>query len=205
MSGFPIREIARPVTLFLVDHRDSFTYNLVHLLRSLRVSVDVADYQETKPKALVKADGILLGPGPHSPAEVTQSVALVRDAAQRQLPLLGVCLGHQALGVAWGGRVRRATRVVHGVVSPIRHKGTGLFRGVAHPGEFVRYHSLVLEEPLPSCLRVLARDVDGDVAAIAHRELPQWGVQFHPESLLSQGGAALLGNFLNFIGRGGAR
>lgn len=182
--------------ILLVDHRDSFTWNLVHLLRDLGASVTVVDQDQADPARLEGAGALLLGPGPHGPTDVPKSLDLARTALRLGVPTLGVCLGHQILGVACGGRVRRATRVAHGVVSAIRHDGRGLFRGQPRPARFVRYHSLVLEEPLAATLEVTARDESGDVAALRHLAAPAWGVQFHPESVLSRGGPALVRNFL---------
>jgi len=197
-SGATGREV------LLVDHEDSFTWNLAHLLRDLGARVAVEDHRGVTPRRLRGLGALVLGPGPHGPADVPGSLALAEAAAAQRLPTLGVCLGLQILGMALGGRVRRATRVAHGVVSEIVHDGTGLFAGLSRPARFVRYHSLVLEEPLPRSLEVTARDEEGDVAAVAHRSLPLWGVQFHPESLLSRSGDRLLANFLRRAGAGAA-
>jgi anthranilate synthase/aminodeoxychorismate synthase-like glutamine amidotransferase len=121
-------------------------------------------------------------------------------AAKEEIPVLGVCLGLQILGVAFGGRVRKAARTAHGVISLIGHDGAGIFEGLTNPARFVRYHSLVLEDPPPVVLRTIARDEDGDVAAISHRSLPIWGIQFHPESVLSEEGGNLMDNFLRMAG-----
>lgn len=195
-----LRRAPKVLDLLLVDHRDSFTWNLVHLLRGLGASVEVVDQAQADPERLAGADALVLGPGPHGPCDVPASLALARTALERRLPTLGVCLGHQILAVACGGRVRRATRVAHGVVSAITHDGLGLFRGQPRPARFVRYHSLVVQEPLPATLGVTARDEEGDVAALRHLGAPAWGIQFHPESALSTGGDALLGNFLRVAG-----
>jgi len=190
--------------ILLVDHEDSFTWNLAHALRELGARVVVEDHRAVTPARLRGLGALVLGPGPHGPSDVPGSLALARAAAARGLPTLGVCLGLQILGVSLGGRVRRATRVAHGVVSEIAHGGAGLFAGLPRPARFVRYHSLVLQEPLPPALEVTARDEAGDVAAAAHRARPQWGVQFHPESLLSESGDRLLDNFLRRAAGGGA-
>lgn len=187
--------------VLLVDHRDSFTYNLVHLLRALGADVIVRDSREVGPEDLSGSSAILLGPGPHGPGDSPESLDLVARCTGK-IPILGVCLGHQILGAASGGRVRRAARTAHGIVSRVRHRGAGLFEGLANPARFVRYHSLVLDEPLPADLEVIARDEDGDVAAVEHRKAPIWGVQFHPESALSQEGSLLIANFLRMAGKG---
>jgi anthranilate synthase/aminodeoxychorismate synthase-like glutamine amidotransferase len=186
--------------ILLVDHRDSFTYNLVHLLRSLGAQVTAKDSRSVSAEDWTCATGILLGPGPHGPSDVPESLDLLHAAAEEKIPILGVCLGLQIIGAAFSGRIRRATRTAHGVVSRIDHRGDGLFEGLANPGHFVRYHSLVLEEPLPDGFEISARDEDGDVAAISHRKLPIWGIQFHPESVLSEEGGMLLGNYLRMVG-----
>lgn len=195
------RSQGRPFRVLLVDHRDSFTFNLVHLLRGLGAEVRVRDSRAVSPQDVDGSGALLLGPGPHGPTDVQESIDLVRRYLGT-IPILGVCLGLQILGVALGGRVRKATRTAHGVVSRIEHGGTGLFRGLPNPARFVRYHSLVLVEPLPPGFTVTARDDDGDVAALAHGTIPLWGVQFHPESVLSEGGASLLENFLRLAKRG---
>jgi len=185
--------------ILLVDHRDSFTYNVVHTLRDLDVEVCVADHREVDGGRVREAEALVLGPGPHGPEDVPVSTALYREVRGR-VPVLGVCLGMQIIGKAHGGLLRRAARVAHGVVSEVHHDGTGLFEGIDRPGRFVRYHSLVLNDPLPTELRILGRDGDGDVAAVSHRSLPVWGVQFHPDSILSFQGEALFRNFLRLAG-----
>lgn len=181
--------------VLIVDHRDSFTYNIYHLFRALGQDVLVTDYMEVSPEDCLVNGPVILGPGPHSPLDVPESVRLFIEIAGR-VPVLGICLGHQIIGAAMGGKIRRASRVVHGVISEVNHKGKGLFRGLGNPGRFVRYHSLVLDLPLPAGLRATAFDENGDLAALEHEALPVWGVQFHPESALSEEGEKLARNFL---------
>ena len=183
----------------MVDHADSFTYNIYHLFRRLGQDVQVVDHRSARVRDCLGADAVILGPGPHNPLDLPRSIALFREIRGKK-PVLGICMGHQVIGVAMGGRVRQATVVCHGVLSEIRHDGQGLFRGIGNPARFVRYHSLVLDEPLPAGLRACARDEHGDVAGIRHESLPLWGVQFHPESILSQGGKELAMNFLEMAG-----
>ena len=186
--------------VLIVDHRDSFTYNIYHLFRALGQDVLVVDYGEVSPGDCIKNGPVILGPGPHAPLDIPESVRLFIEIAGR-VPVLGICLGHQVIGVGLGGRTRRATRIVHGVVAEVRHDGRGLFRGLANPGRFVRYHSLVLDQPLPPGLRITAFDENGDVAALEHETLPVWGIQFHPESALSRESERLAKNFLELAAR----
>jgi anthranilate synthase/aminodeoxychorismate synthase-like glutamine amidotransferase len=182
--------------VLLIDHRDSFTFNIVHLLGRLGAEVTVRDSRSVEAGDLEGTGAIVLGPGPHGPGDVPESAGWLRAASGWGIPVLGICLGMQILGASTGGTVRRATRTAHGVLSRIRHGRSGIFRGLTDPACFVRYHSLVLAEPLPPGLEVTARDEDGDVAAVAHRGRPLWGVQFHPESALSREGDLLMDNFL---------
>jgi len=184
--------------LLLLDNYDSFTFNLLHALQQLREEVevvrndaiDVAGIERLAPEALV------VSPGPGDPGGAGVSVDAIRASAGKR-PVLGVCLGHQALGVAFGARVVRARRLVHGKAEPVEHARRGFLAGVPSPVTVARYHSLVLDErSLPSELEVLARSGDGDVMAIAHRTLPLAGVQFHPESFLTPDGSAMLAGFL---------
>ena len=188
--------------ILLIDNYDSFVHNLARYFRRLGQTTQVIrNDQITAAEALaLKPEAIVLSPGPCTPAEAGCSLALVRQAAGR-VPLLGVCLGHQAIAAAFGGRVVRAGVPVHGQASPILHAGEGLFSGLPSPLAVGRYHSLVVEEAtLPHELCVTARLADGTIMALAHRRWPIWGVQFHPESILTEGGYVLLTNFLALAG-----
>ena len=185
--------------LVLIDNYDSFTYNLLHFLGELGAAVEVRrnDVVTVEAVLALKPEGIVLSPGPCTPDSAGICLELVGAAAARRLPLLGVCLGHQAIGQAFGGKVVLAPVPMHGKRSPIHHKGTGLFAGIPNPFTATRYHSLMVErESLPSCLDVTAESDDGVIQALAHRTLPVFGVQFHPESIASEHGHALLANFL---------
>lgn len=184
--------------LLLVDNRDSFTFNLVQLLAELGEQVRVErarDVTLERVRALAP-ERVLIGPGPGGPDEAGPSVALVRGL-MRELPLFGVCLGHQALGRAFGARIVRARTLRHGSVALVRHDGQGLFRGVPDPLCACVYHSLVVDErSLPAELEVSARDEHGDVMGLRHRELPLESVQFHPEALRSEHGRTWAENLL---------
>jgi anthranilate synthase/aminodeoxychorismate synthase-like glutamine amidotransferase len=191
--------------LLLVDNYDSFTFNLRHALEALGEEVEVARNDALDPAAIdaKNPEILVISPGPGSPAEAGVSVAAIAGSLGRR-PILGVCLGHQALAAALGGRVRRARELVHGKARAIRHDGRGLFVGIPDPALVARYHSLVVdEEALPRDLAVTARSEDGEIMALAHRRLPVAGVQFHPESFLTAEGPRLLTNFLR-AARGGA-
>lgn len=182
--------------ILLIDNYDSFVYNLARYVGELgrrrRVvrndAVTVNDIVEARP------DAIIISPGPCTPDQAGISVEVVRRFGART-PILGVCLGHQCVGRAYGGNVRRAARPVHGKTSRIRHDGTGLFRGLPDPLEAARYHSLVVTLPRDSALRITATGENGEVMAVAHRRDPVYGVQFHPESVLTRDGHAQLANF----------
>ncbi len=186
--------------LLVLDNYDSFTYNLVQYLGELGEAPVVHrndDLSVEEVRAMVPR-AIVVSPGPCTPGEAGISVPLIR-ALGASTPILGVCLGHQAIGEAYGGRVVRADRVMHGKTSRITHEGEGLFAGLPSPLEVMRYHSLVVERAtLPGALRVVAEAEDraDEVHALQHRTHPVWGVQFHPESILTQGGMQLLRNFL---------
>jgi anthranilate synthase/aminodeoxychorismate synthase-like glutamine amidotransferase len=185
--------------LLLIDNYDSFTYNLVQLLETLGADVEVVRNDAASAGALAarRPDGVVLSPGPGAPEGAGASVAAARSFAAARVPVLGVCLGHQAIGVAFGGRVARARVARHGKVARIRHDGAGAFAGVANPLDAALYHSLVLaEDDLPAELVVTARSPEGEVMAVRHRALPVEGVQFHPESVLSPGGGAIVANFV---------
>ncbi len=184
--------------LLMIDNYDSFTYNLVQYFGQLGENVavhrnDRITLDEIEAMAPAR---IVVSPGPCSPSEAGISVEAIRRFAGR-IPLLGVCLGHQAIGAAFGGNVVRSISLMHGKTSPIHHDGKGLFKGLPNPFEATRYHSLIVERStLPDCLEVTAWVENGEIMGLAHRELPIWGVQFHPESILTVGGMDLLRNFL---------
>ncbi|WP_299842446.1 aminodeoxychorismate/anthranilate synthase component II [uncultured Roseovarius sp.] len=186
--------------LLLIDNYDSFTYNLVHYVGELGADVvvhrnDALNVQEAMG---LNPAGILLSPGPCDPDQAGICLALVEAAAETKTPLLGVCLGHQAIGQAFGGKVIRHSDIVHGKMGIMHHEGTGVFSGLPSPFEATRYHSLVVErDSLPDCLEINAELEDGTIMGLRHRELPIHGVQFHPESIASQHGHALLKNFLD--------
>lgn len=191
------------VRVVVVDNHDSFVFTLVGYLRELGAGVEIVQSDAAPAPAafLADHDAVLVSPGPGRPEEAGCSVEVVTEAARRRMPLLGVCLGHQAIGAAFGVRVGEAPELMHGMVSDAAHDGTGLFRGIPTPMTVGRYHSLALrEEDLPEELVVTARTDTGTVMAIAHRHVPLWGVQFHPESVLTRGGYRLLANWLALCG-----
>ncbi|HEV7658224.1 MAG TPA: aminodeoxychorismate/anthranilate synthase component II [Allosphingosinicella sp.] len=185
--------------ILVVDNYDSFTWNLVRYLREIGALVRVERNDAlTAAEALASgAEAILISPGPGAPDDAGISLALVAACAAARLPLLGICLGHQAIGQHFGGRVTRAPAPMHGKVSAIDHDGGGLFAGLPSPFEATRYHSLcVASAGLPDCLAVSARAQDGTIQGLRHETLPIHGVQFHPESVASAHGHVLLANFL---------
>ncbi|MDM8165535.1 aminodeoxychorismate/anthranilate synthase component II [Roseovarius sp.] len=186
--------------LLLIDNYDSFTYNLVHYVGELGADVVVRrnDALNVQEAMAMNPAGILLSPGPCDPDQAGICLALTEAAAETKTPLLGVCLGHQAIGQAFGGKVIRHSEIVHGKMGHIQHTGKGLFAGLPSPFEATRYHSLVVERSsCPESLEITAELEDGTIMGLQHRELPVHGVQFHPESIASQHGHALLKNFLD--------
>jgi len=184
--------------LVLIDNYDSFTFNLVHYLGELGADVVVHRNDKVTTTAVIGAepDAIVLSPGPCTPNEAGICLDLITRASA-SIPILGVCLGHQAIGQAFGGKVVRAPAPVHGKLSEIRHQGHGVFRGINGPFKATRYHSLVIKrETLPDCLEVTAETDEGEIMGVRHRSLPIEGVQFHPESVLTPDGPILMGNFL---------
>jgi anthranilate synthase component 2 len=186
--------------IFLLDNYDSFTYNLYQALSDLGASVEVARNDELTVDEIAARldaiDGIVLSPGPCTPADAGISIELVQRLAG-QRPILGVCLGHQAVGAAFGARIVHAPYLMHGKTSEIRHDGHGLFDGLPNPFTATRYHSLIVDpETLPAELKVTARSEEGVIMGLRHESLPVDGVQFHPESILTPQGKALLANFL---------
>ena len=185
--------------LLMIDNYDSFTYNLVQYFGELGADVRVFrnDQITVEQIELLKPERIVVSPGPCSPAEAGISVAAIKHFAGK-LPILGVCLGHQSIGAAFGGKIVHAQRLMHGKTSPIQHKDTGVFRGLPMPFTATRYHSLAIErESCPPCLEVTAWTEDGEIMGVRHRDMPIEGVQFHPESIATEGGHALLKNFLD--------
>jgi len=188
--------------IVMIDNYDSFTYNLVQYLGEMGEELRVFRNDEITVEEVVamQPDRVIISPGPCTPNEAGISVPLVRELAGK-VPLLGVCLGHQSIGQAFGGEIVRAERLMHGKTSPIVHDGEGVFRGLPSPFEATRYHSLLIRrETLPDCLEITAETEAGEIMGVRHKELPVEGVQFHPESVLTEHGKELLRNFV----RGGA-
>ena len=186
--------------LLLIDNYDSFTYNLVHYLGTLGTEIEIRrnDAINVQEAMAMKPAGILLSPGPCDPDQAGVCLALTKAAAETRMPLLGVCLGHQSIGQAFGGNVVRCHEIVHGKMGTMHHTGRGLFKDLPTPYEATRYHSLIVErDTLPAVLEVTAELEDGTIMGIQHRDLPIHGVQFHPESIRSEHGHALLQNFVN--------
>ena len=188
--------------ILLIDNYDSFTYNLVQYLGELGArcqvyrndEIDLANLEEKVPKYLV------VSPGPCTPREAGVSVGAIRRMAGR-IPVLGVCLGHQCIGSAFGGEIIRAGRLMHGKSSPIHHDGRTIYQGLPNPFQAIRYHSLLIErESLPDCLEISAETKEGEIMGVRHKNLAVEGVQFHPESIMTQGGKILLKNFLEMEG-----
>ncbi|HKJ25010.1 MAG TPA: aminodeoxychorismate/anthranilate synthase component II [Myxococcota bacterium] len=183
----------------MIDNYDSFTYNLVQYLGELGAVVDVVrnDVETVDVLLAREPGGLVVSPGPGRPADAGVSIEAVRRFGEAGIPVLGVCLGHQAIGEAFGGRIVRARTIMHGKVSQIAHDGRGVFAGLSQPFEATRYHSLVIDpECVPEVLEVAARTDDGEIMGVRHRTLPIHGIQFHPESILTREGKALLANFL---------
>ena len=188
--------------LVIIDNYDSFTYNLVHFLGELGADSRVFRNDAVTPRDVLALGptGIVLSPGPCDPDRAGICLELVEKAAG-SVPVLGVCLGHQSVGQAFGGRIVRASKIMHGKLSVIRNDGTGVFAGLPSEFQATRYHSLVIDRAsLPACLRVTAETDDGVVMGVSHIDLPVHSVQFHPESIASEHGHALLANFLRLTG-----
>lgn len=185
--------------ILVIDSYDSFTFNLVQRLGELGASVEVVR-NDVEPPAALRArrpDGVVLSPGPGTPERAGSLLDALREFAEAQVPLLGVCLGHQAIGVAYGGRLVPAPELAHGKAAQIRHAGDGVLHGIPTPFDAAVYHSLVVETgSVPPELEITARGPHGEVMSLRHRELPLEGVQFHPESILTPQGPRLLENFL---------
>lgn len=185
--------------ILVIDNYDSFTYNLVQYLGELGENIVVKrnDEIDLDGIAALAPDHILISPGPCSPNEAGISLALI-DRFKGEIPIFGVCLGHQAIGQAFGGDVVRAEKLMHGKTSPILHDGKSIFAGVPSPFTATRYHSLIVKrETLPDCLEISAQTAEGEIMGLRHKEYPIEGVQFHPESIITENGLALLRNFLS--------
>lgn len=183
--------------IVIIDNYDSFTYNIVQTLGGLGAELTVFRNDEVEPSFIegLRPSRLLISPGPCSPAQAGISIESIRYFAGK-VPILGVCLGHQSIGEAFGGRTVRAGRLMHGKTSLISHDGKGVFAGLPDPFEAMRYHSLVVEEPLPECLVATARSEQGELMGVRHRTLAIEGVQFHPESIMTPDGIQLLKNFI---------
>jgi anthranilate synthase/aminodeoxychorismate synthase-like glutamine amidotransferase len=187
--------------LLMIDNYDSFTYNLVQYLGELGADVRVSrnDAISIDEIAALRPQEIVISPGPCTPAEAGVSVDLIRRFTG-EIPILGVCLGHQCIGAAFGGNIVRAQRLMHGKTSPIHHDGRTIFRGLSNPFDATRYHSLLIERAtLPSCLELSAWTAEGEIMGVRHRDHLLEGIQFHPESILTLEGKRLLGNFLALV------
>ena len=188
--------------ILVIDNYDSFTYNLVHYLAELGAQTVVHrnDALTVQDALALRPEAVLLSPGPCAPDQAGICLPLLRGAPE-DLPILGVCLGHQAIGQAYGGDVVRAKSVMHGKTSPVRHEGSSVFKGLPDPFTATRYHSLAVERStLPEELQVTAWTDDGEIMGLAHRSRPVHGVQFHPESIATEGGHRMLANFLDIAG-----
>ena len=188
--------------ILVIDNYDSFVYNLVHYIEDLGVSAEVVrnDALTVRDALKMKPRAVVLSPGPCTPNEAGICLQLLAEAPN-YLPILGVCLGHQAIGQAFGGDVIRAKAIMHGKVSPVTHRGGGIFRGLPSPFNATRYHSLAVKrETFPNVLTIDAETADGEVMGLSHKNRPVFGVQFHPESIASEHGHAIVGNFLSSAG-----
>jgi para-aminobenzoate synthetase component 2 len=184
--------------IVMIDNYDSFTYNLVQYLGEMGQELQVFRNDAITPEEIeaLAPDRLIVSPGPCTPNEAGISVAAIRRFAGK-VPILGVCLGHQSIGQAFGGEVVRAERLMHGKTSPIRHDGRTIFTGIPNPFEATRYHSLLVRrETLPDCFEISAETAEGEIMGLRHKELPVEGVQFHPESVLTTHGKELLRNFI---------
>ena len=191
--------------LLMIDNYDSFTYNLVQYLGELGAEVDVVRNDEVDVDSLMArvGDGLVISPGPGTPDDAGVSVEAIRKLGGAGIPVLGVCLGHQSIGAAYGARIVRAASIMHGKISIVSHDERGIFRGIPKRFEATRYHSLVIDESsMPDTLEITARTDDGEIMGVRHRTLAIEGLQFHPESIMTGEGKALLGNFLERCRKG---
>ena len=195
-----------PAKILVVDNYDSFVYNLVQYLGQLGAEVTVKRNDQVELSEAQNFDGVLISPGPGTPEEAGISVELVRYCAEKKIPLFGVCLGHQAIGVAFGATVSRAPELLHGKISLVHHTSSGVLENLPTPFTATRYHSLAIEAgTLPQEVEIIGSTESGIVMAIKHKSLPISGVQFHPESVLTEHGHQMLGNWLEECGDKGAR
>ena len=191
--------------ILVVDNYDSFVYTIVGYLQQLGATCDVHRNDAVPAQAVDDYDGVLISPGPGTPEGAGVSIAAIRRCAEREVPMFGVCLGHQALTVAFGGVVDRAPELLHGKTSRVHHDGAGVFAGLPSPFTATRYHSLAaIDGTVPGELVVTARTTSGVIMGLAHRDLPLHGVQFHPESVLTEGGHRMLANWLTLCGQADA-
>ena len=184
--------------IVLIDNYDSFTYNLVQYFGEIESDIRVFRNDATDPESIraLKPDQIVVSPGPCTPTEAGISTEVIRDLGP-EIPILGVCLGHQCIGAAFGAKIVRADRIMHGKVSRIHHHGAALFEGVDAPFEATRYHSLIIERSsCPDEIEIIASTEEDEIMAVKHREYPVWGLQFHPESILTSCGKDIIGNFM---------
>lgn len=187
--------------ILVVDNYDSFVFNLVQYLQQLGAEVVVKRNDEVDSESITDFDGVLLSPGPGTPEDAGACIEIVKEAIKSQKPLLGVCLGHQAIGAALGGKVSRAPELLHGKTSQVQHNNVGVFKDLKSPFRATRYHSLAIETPtIPDELEVTATTETGVIMGVKHKSAPIEGVQFHPESVLTEGGHRLLANWLDTTG-----
>jgi para-aminobenzoate synthetase component 2 len=187
--------------VLVVDNYDSFVYNLVQYLAQLGAVTTVRRNDVVELDEVDDVDGVLVSPGPGTPERAGSSMAVIRRCAERGVPVLGVCLGHQAIGAVWGGVVERAPELLHGKTSRVHHDGVGVLAGLPNPFTATRYHSLTIRpDSMPDVLQVTGRTESGVIMAVRHRELPVDGVQFHPESVLTEGGHRMLANWMTGAG-----
>jgi len=192
--------------ILVIDNYDSFVYNLVQYLGQIGAETTVLRNDEVTVEAAAEYDGVLVSPGPGTPEEAGVSITMVKHCAANSIPLFGVCLGHQAIGVAFGGVVSRAPELLHGKTSVVTHTNKGVLRDLPSPFTATRYHSLAIEDgTLPDEIEVIARTDSGVIMAVQHKTLPISGVQFHPESVLTEHGHQMLGNWLVACGDSGSR
>jgi para-aminobenzoate synthetase component 2 len=187
--------------ILVVDNYDSFVFNIVQYLQQLGTEVVVKRNDEVNANSINDFDGVLLSPGPGTPEDAGACIEIVNAAIEKQMPLLGVCLGHQAIGAALGGKVSRAPELLHGKTSQVQHKNEGVFKDLKSPFRATRYHSLAIENPnFPNDLTITATTESGVIMGVKHKTAPIEGVQFHPESVLTEGGHQLLANWLESTG-----